>query len=64
MKNVTVTLPEDLAIAARVAAARENKSLSRFIADLLAERCRASSPSRPSREDAIEALKKFWSGPG
>ena len=62
MKNVTVTLPEDLATRARVAAARENKSLSRYIADLLAEKC--GEPAAPSREEAIKALEAFWRGPG
>jgi hypothetical protein len=63
MKNVTVTLPEDLATRARVAAARENKSLSRYIADLLAEKCRGAPPV-PDREEAIRALEDFLSGPG
>jgi hypothetical protein len=61
MKNVTVTLPDDLATRARVAAARQNKSLSRYIADLLMERCERDEPSR---EEALAALREFWSGPG
>jgi hypothetical protein len=61
MKNVTVTLPEELATRARVAAARQNKSLSRFIADLLTERC---ARDEPSREEALAVLKEFWNGPG
>ncbi|HEY5607852.1 MAG TPA: hypothetical protein VIM38_05905 [Alphaproteobacteria bacterium] len=61
MKNVTITLPDDLATRARVAAARQNKSLSRYIADLLMERC---ARDEPSREEALAALEKFWSGPG
>lgn len=65
MKNVTVTLPEDLATAARVAAARENKSLSRFIADLLEKRCTtARGGNDVSRKDAMAALEKFLKGPG
>jgi hypothetical protein len=60
MKNVTVTLPDDLATRARVAAARRNKSLSRFIAELLEERC----PRELSREEALANLEKFLSGPG
>ncbi|WP_409727654.1 hypothetical protein [Pseudorhodoplanes sp.] len=63
MKNVTVTLPEELATRARVAAARENKSLSRYIADLLAERC-GRRPAVPSREEALKALEALWRGPG
>jgi hypothetical protein len=57
MKNVTVTLPEDLATRARVAAARENKSLSRYIADLLQQRLGQGS-------DQLTALEKFLNGPG
>jgi hypothetical protein len=57
MKNVTITLPDDLAARARVEAARQGKSLSRFIADLLAERCGAA-------EDRLAALERFLSGPG
>ena len=62
MKNVTVTLPEDLARRARVAAARENKSLSRFIADLLDQKCGRASV--PSHGEALKALEEFWRGPG
>jgi plasmid stability protein len=61
MKNVTVTLPDGLATRARVAAARQNKSLSRFIADLLAEKC---AGDEPNRAEAIAALETFLSGPG
>jgi hypothetical protein len=61
MKNVTITLEEGLATRARVEAARQNKSLSRYIADVLAERCPAD---RPSREEALAVLKEFWDGPG
>jgi hypothetical protein len=61
MKNVTITLRDDLARRARVEAARQDKSLSRFIADLLAECC----PSlQPTRDEAIAILQKFWNGPG
>jgi hypothetical protein len=61
MKNVTITLPEDLARKARVEAAKQDKSLSRFVADLLAERC---TRDEPSREQALAVLREFWSGPG
>ena len=58
MKNVTITLPDDLARRARVEAARQDKSLSRFIADLLAERCAAEQP------DKLTLLREFFEGPG
>jgi hypothetical protein len=35
MKNVTITMPEKLARWARVKAAEQDKSLSRFVADAL-----------------------------
>jgi hypothetical protein len=61
MKNVTITLDDELATRARVEAARQDKSLSRYIADVLAERCPAD---RPTREEALAVLKHFWEGPG
>jgi hypothetical protein len=61
MKNVTITLPDDLARKARVEAAKQDKSLSRFVADLLAERC---ARGMPSREETLAVLREFWRGPG
>lgn len=43
MKNVTITLPEDVARWARVWAAERESSLSKAIADLLSERMNADS---------------------
>ena len=56
-----MTLPDDVAIRARVAAARQNKSLSRYIADLLEKTC---ARDEPSRKQAMAALERFLSGPG
>jgi hypothetical protein len=57
MKNVTITLPDELAHQARVEAAKQDKSLSRFIADMLAERCKGEP-------DKLGVLQKFFNGPG
>ena len=38
MKNVTVTLPEEVALWARVWAAKNNASVSRMLRDILQER--------------------------
>ena len=38
LKNVTITLEDDVARWARIEAARENTSVSRFVGDLLADR--------------------------
>ncbi len=55
-KNVTLSVPEDVVARARVAAAREGKSLSRFVSDLLASRV-------GGRKTQLEALEAFLSGP-
>ncbi|EJW09863.1 hypothetical protein A33M_0882 [Rhodovulum sp. PH10] len=57
MKNVTITLPDDLVARARVEAAKQSKSLSRFVAELVEERC--TTP-----DDAAAALIRFMKGPG
>ena len=38
MKNVTVTLPEKSALWVRIRAAEQNKSVSRWLGELIAER--------------------------
>ncbi len=58
MKNVTITLPDDLARRARIEAAKQDKSLSRFVADLLEERCKKEEP------DKLALLREFFDGPG
>jgi hypothetical protein len=58
MKNVTITLPDDLAHRARVEAAKQDKSLSRFVADLLAQRC------KPEDSVKLALLREFFDGPG
>ncbi len=55
MRNVTIAMDDELARRARVAAAAEGKSLSRWIADLLA----ANLGGRTS----AEAAREFLSGP-
>ena len=55
MKNVTVSLDETVARWARVKAAEQDKSLSRFLAELLEERMRHESA------DHAEFLKTFRS---
>jgi hypothetical protein len=58
MKNVTITLTEDLARKARVEAAKQDKSLSRFLADLIEERCKSD------RTEKVALLREFFDGPG
>ncbi|KQT78231.1 hypothetical protein [Methylobacterium sp. Leaf466] len=56
MKNVTVTMSEALLQRARIAAARDGKSLSRFVAEAVEDRV-----GRPLTQR--EALDQFLSGP-
>ena len=56
MKNVTVTMDEDLLRRARVAAAHEGTSLSRFVAETVEQRV-----GRPISQS--EALAQFLAGP-
>jgi len=56
MKNVTLTLADDVASWARIEAAKAGKSLSRFLSDLLAQQ-------RISEENQSLAMKRFLDGP-
>ncbi|MDR4308686.1 CopG family transcriptional regulator [Chelatococcus sambhunathii] len=63
MKNVTVSMDDDLAGWARVEAAKRGRSLSGFLADVLAEM--RSSRERSKEPDAtLLALEGFLTGPG
>jgi hypothetical protein len=56
MKNVTLSLDDDVARWARVRAAERDQSVSRFVAELLRERMRG--------EDAYQgALQQYVTGP-
>lgn len=52
MKNVTITLPDELAHQAKVFAAEQNTSVSKFVGRLLAERLEA--------EQGYEEAMKRW----
>lgn len=56
MKNVTVTMDDALLQRARVAAARDGKSLSRFIAETVEKRV-----GQPTTQ--VEAIARFLAGP-
>ncbi len=56
MKNVTVTMDEALLQRARIAAARDGKSLSRFVAEAVEQRV-----GRPMSQS--ESLARFLAGP-
>ena len=58
MKNLTITLDEDLFSWARVEAAKQGQSLSRFVAQALAAR------RAPELADQLAILEAFFQGPG
>jgi len=58
MKNVTITLPEATLQRARVAAAKQNKSLSKFIGDLVTRQV-GYDP-----EEVLRGLQQYFDGPG
>ncbi|WP_170145896.1 hypothetical protein [Rhodoplanes elegans] len=57
MKNVTITLPDDILARARVEAAKQAKSLSRYVSDAVAEKVGGT-------EDPMSILRPFFTGPG
>ena len=58
MKNVTITLDDEVLADARVLSAERGKSLSAYIADLLRERL------TQDRNGHLAALEEFLTGPG
>jgi hypothetical protein len=58
LRNVTVTLEEDVAQWARIEAARRDTSVSRLLGELLKEHMEASSENS-SVADAVERLASF-----
>jgi hypothetical protein len=62
MRNVTITMDDDLAGWARIEAAKQGRSLSRFLADTLAEKRAAAGGNELDEER--KAMERFLSGPG
>jgi hypothetical protein len=58
MKNVTITLPENTVQRARVAAAKQGKSLSKFVSELVSREVDYDA------EEMLKRLSKYFDGPG
>lgn len=54
MKNVTVTMEDDVADWARMEAARRNTSVSRLVGELLAEKMRHDDAYERAMREALE----------
>ncbi len=65
MKNVTISMDDDLARRTRVAAAESGMSVSRFLADAAREKIRSlEEASENDRRNAqLKALESIFAGP-
>jgi plasmid stability protein len=65
MKNVTISMDDDLAQRTRVAAARVGKSVSKFMAEAAREKIEAEerTASELGRNRQLEALERIFAGP-
>lgn len=65
MKNVTISMDEQLLQKARVAAARAGKSVSKFSAEAIREKIAADEAATAveGRNRQIEALERIFAGP-
>lgn len=62
MKNVTISMDEELHRLTRVEAAKAGKSVSRHIADIL-RREQSSPTAADERKRRLEALERVFNGP-
>ena len=65
MKNVTISMDNDLAQRARVAAARAGKSVSKYMAEAAREKIEADeeAAAEGGRNRQLEALERIFAGP-
>ena len=65
MKNVTISMDDDLAQRTRVAAARAGKSMSKYMAEAAREKIDADDMAATSseRNRQLEALERLWAAP-
>jgi hypothetical protein len=63
MKNVTITLEEDVLEWARVEAARRNTSVSRMLGEVLAEKMRRDDAYARAHQDWL-GKDRMWSSDG
>lgn len=65
MKNVTISMDEELAREVRVEAAKAGQSMSKFIAQTMAAALKeAASAGEGRRDRQAEAMERFLAGPG
>ncbi|PSJ60594.1 ribbon-helix-helix protein, CopG family [Kumtagia ephedrae] len=62
MKNVTISMDDELARRTRVAAARAGKSVSKYLAEAAREKMNAEETAE-LRNPQLEALERLWASP-
>ena len=63
MKNVTISMNEDMLREVRIEAAKAGKSVSRFVADMIDQNIRKPVATPSTRDAQMEALERILSGP-
>lgn len=63
MKNLTISIDDDLHRSARVEAAKAGKSMSRFVSDILESAIRSNPESARESNPQLEAIERFLAGP-
>lgn len=65
MKNVTISMDDELAQRTRVAAARAGKSVSKYMAEAARDKINADETTATSagRNPQLEALERLWASP-
>jgi hypothetical protein len=63
VKNVTISMNEDVLREVRIEAAKAGKSVSRYIADMIDQNIRKPINAPSTRNAQMEALERILSGP-
>lgn len=65
MKNVTISMDDELAQRTRIAAARAGQSMSKYLAEAAREKMRTDDAASETqrRNLQLEALERIWAGP-
>lgn len=64
MKNVTISMDDELYRTTRIEAAKAGKSVSKYLAETLREKLAAEGGSRATgRNPQLEAIERFLAGP-
>lgn len=63
MRNVTISMDEELHRRLRIEAAKDGKSMSRYLADLVEKAIRKEARNRTAKNPQLEALDRILAGP-